>query len=105
MRRILRALAALVLLAAPALATEPTFEGDDNKPMTIGLGRFASSPDCGARCADFIVARGEIAGFEYMKLLIAHVRAGSRPLPLILHSPAARSTPRGQWATSSRSSG
>jgi hypothetical protein len=69
------------------MAQEAEFGDDDFKPMSFTLGRFSSSEDCGPPCADFIIARGVIAGFEYMKLLVAHVRAGSRPLPLILHSP------------------
>ncbi len=79
--------AALLALITPAAASEPEFSARDMRPMTFTLGRFLQSSDCGPRCADFIIARGEIVGLEYLRLLVAHVRAGSRSLPVILHSP------------------
>ncbi len=102
--RLSRLLFSALLLATPAAARQPQFSDSDHKPMTLALGRFPTSPDCGPRCADFIIARGEIAGLEYLKLLVAHVRAGSRPLPVILHSPGGNVGVAGPWATSWRSS-
>jgi hypothetical protein len=86
-RKLLIALLTLLAWQGLALASEPDFKGDDHKPMRFVLGRFETSQDCGPPCADFIIANGEITAYEYFKLLFAHARAGSRPLPLILNSP------------------
>ncbi|MFY8115213.1 MAG: hypothetical protein ACOVOC_13405 [Rhabdaerophilum sp.] len=72
------AIAALFLASAASLA---------NDAMTFTLGRLDSAPACGAPCAQFIVARGEISHGSAFGYFYARKRAGDRDLPVILDSP------------------
>jgi hypothetical protein len=72
----------LLLGAVAALSAWPSASAAQDQPLAVVLGRH-----CGPSCADFIVAEGEIEGLEYREIAAAWSRAGSRPLPLVLHSP------------------
>lgn len=72
------ALAALVLALSASRA---------NDAMTFTLGRLESAPACGAPCAQFIVARGEITHTSAFGFFYARKLAGDRDLPVILESP------------------
>lgn len=55
--------------------------------MTFTPGRLDGSPACGAACAEFLVARGEIGHLTSLRYLLARKRVGDRNLPVILESP------------------
>lgn len=70
----------IALLAATVSASaEP--------PMTFALGRLSGSTACGAPCAEFIVAKGEIGFTSVLEYVGVRQRAGGRNLPIILESP------------------
>lgn len=75
----------ITVLLATLVAASHLVQAAD--PITFTLGRFETSPACGAPCAEFIVAKGEItqgAGFGYF---LARAKTGNRDLPVILESP------------------
>lgn len=55
--------------------------------MTFTPGRLDGSPACGAACAEFLVAKGEIDRLTSLRFLVARKRIGDRDLPVILESP------------------
>lgn len=57
-----------------------------NDEMSFTLGRLTSSPACGAQCAEFIVAQGEIRLGSLLHFLGKRRLAGDRDLPLIISS-------------------
>lgn len=67
-----------VMLLAPARATET---------MTFTLGRLETSRACGAPCAEFVVAKGNIGRATAFGYFLARARSGGRDLPVILESP------------------
>ena len=69
---------AFLIGAAPASA---------GSAMTFTLGRLTASKSCGAPCAEFIVARGEIGFTSVLDYVGVRKRAGERNLPIILESP------------------
>ena len=78
------ALAALATLELAILTAAPTRASES---MTFTLGRLDRSPDCGAPCAQFIVADGQIEQFSSFSYLLARKRTGDRDLPVLLTSP------------------
>lgn len=72
------AFAAALMSVAPAAAGEP---------LNFTLGRLEATPACGGKCAEFIVAKGEIGFDAVIKYLGARGLSGDRNLPVVLESP------------------
>ena len=83
----LAALATLTTLATLGLAILTAAPTRASDAMTFTLGRLDRSPDCGAPCAQFIVADGQIEQFSSFSYLLARKRTGDRDLPVLLTSP------------------
>ncbi|WP_284177270.1 hypothetical protein [Rhabdaerophilum sp. SD176] len=83
--RLARLAARTALILAALLLVLPASRAND--AMTFTLGRLESAPACGAPCAQFIVARGEITHASAFGFFYARKRAGDRDLPVILESP------------------
>lgn len=64
-----------------------------HEPMSFTLGRLEETPACGGKCAEFIVAKGEIGFSSVIRYLGARGLSGDRNLPIILESPGGFLTP------------
>lgn len=72
---------------ALAVALFSVGQAGAHEPMSFTLGRLEATPACGGKCAEFIVAKGEIGFNSVIKYLGARGLSGDRNLPIILESP------------------
>lgn len=74
-----------IIFMALALATLPARA--QHEAMSFTLGRLEGAPACGAACAQFVVARGQITHGTAFNYFYIRKLSGDRNLPVILESP------------------